>query len=199
MITYGKKKEGIHMSNVYENCPTLENNNYIIRLIDEKDAADLLKVYSDKRALPFFNSDNCNGSNFYNTSLDNMIEAIKYWMFEYNRKGFVRFSIVDKHSNEVIGTIELFNRIADDYYTNCGLLRLDIRYDYEEHEQIRDILSVMLPVTLELFECSMIATKASLYAIERREALSELGFSESSHSLVGHDGTKYYNYWVYEK
>lgn len=34
------------------------NNNLLVRLIREDDADDLLQVYSDKNALPFFNGDN---------------------------------------------------------------------------------------------------------------------------------------------
>lgn len=41
--------------------PVLENSNFLIRLIEEKDAADLFTVYRDKRVLPYFNSDNCYG------------------------------------------------------------------------------------------------------------------------------------------
>ena len=51
--------------NIYETCPVLESEKFLIRLFEQKDCDDLLKVYSDKNALPFFNSDNCNGDNFY--------------------------------------------------------------------------------------------------------------------------------------
>lgn len=46
-------------------CPVSENSNFLIRLIEEKDAADLFSVYGNKRVLPYFNSDNCHGDNFY--------------------------------------------------------------------------------------------------------------------------------------
>lgn len=39
--------------NVYEKCPTLENDNLIIRLIEKNDADDLMSVYNDKFVLPF--------------------------------------------------------------------------------------------------------------------------------------------------
>ena len=51
--------------NIYEVCPVLESEKFIVRLFDCSDCDDLLKVYSDKNALPFFNSDNCDGDNFY--------------------------------------------------------------------------------------------------------------------------------------
>lgn len=49
--------------NIYEKCPVLQNDRFIIRLTTKDDCDDLLEVYSDKNALPFFNSDNCNGDN----------------------------------------------------------------------------------------------------------------------------------------
>ena len=40
--------------NIYDTCPVLENEKFIIRLFQNEDCDDLLKVYSDKKALPFF-------------------------------------------------------------------------------------------------------------------------------------------------
>ena len=51
--------------NIFEKCPILENEKFFIRLFQMDDCDDLLKVYSDKNALPFFNSDGCDGDNFY--------------------------------------------------------------------------------------------------------------------------------------
>ena len=42
------------MKNVYEECPTFENEKYLLRFVEKSDADDLLQVYSDKNALPFF-------------------------------------------------------------------------------------------------------------------------------------------------
>lgn len=41
------------MTDVYENCPVFENDNYILRMTSQEDKSDLLKVYSDKAAVPF--------------------------------------------------------------------------------------------------------------------------------------------------
>lgn len=40
--------------NIYEACPVLESENFLFRQVKEEDCDDLLKVYSDKYALPFF-------------------------------------------------------------------------------------------------------------------------------------------------
>lgn len=40
--------------NIYESCPVLENEKFLLRLVNYEDCDDLLKVYSDKNALPDF-------------------------------------------------------------------------------------------------------------------------------------------------
>ena len=122
------KRENVFWNrDVYADCPQLEDDKYLMKLISESDWQDLLKVYSDKDAVPFFNSDNCNGEDFYLTTEERMKEMIRMWRLSYEERGFVRWSIVDKQGGCVIGTIELFHRDAADYFTDCGLLRLDIR------------------------------------------------------------------------
>ena len=187
---------GAIMIDVYEKCPVFEDSSYTLRLVTTVDCLDLLKVYSDVKSVPLFNSDNCGGDDFYYTTENRMTEAIKYWLWEYSRQGFVRWSIVDNHKKEVIGTIELFHRAANDYFTNCGLLRLDLRSDYELSAEIIKILTLIRVPTFELFDCDKIATKANPEAVERIKALNEIGFNLSDEKLIGHDGTEYENYYV---
>lgn len=184
------------MQDVYIKCPKFENEKYKLRFVSQEDCTDLLKVYSDLKAVPLFNSDNCYGDNFHYSTRERINEAIKYWIFEYNRKGFVRWSIFDKQEAEVVGTIELFQRTSDDYFTECGLLRLDLRSDYENEVEIKKILSLIIYPAFELFKCNKIATKAIEKATERIKALEKIGFSMSSEKLIGHDGTQYSSYYV---
>lgn len=187
------------MVDVYEQCPVLENDSFLFRLVNIYDSSDLLKVYSDKEAVLLFNSDNCHGDNFYYVTMEQMEEAINYWIMEYERKGFVRWSIVDKEKKIIFGTIELYRRAAKDYFNECGLLRLDLRSDYENETSILSILSLIVPQTFDLFDCKMIATKAKGFAKERIQALTKMEFNVSDQSLIGHDQTIYKDYWVFHK
>lgn len=187
------------MIDVYKKCPVFEGSSYTLRMVTTDDCMDLLKVYSDVKSVPLFNSDNCGGDDFYYTTENRMMEAIKYWHWEYSRQGFVRWSIIDNQKKEATGTIELFHRDANDYFTNCGLLRLDLRSDYELSPEIIKILTLIIAPTFELFDCDKIATKANPEAKERRKALGELGFSLSDERLKGHDSTEYKNYYVLHK
>lgn len=191
------KKENIFRNmDVYVECPRLDNDKYLMKLTSESDWRDLLKVYSDKKAVPFFNSDNCNGEDFYLTTEEHMKEMIHMWLLSYEERRFVRWSIVDKQAESVIGTIELFHRDAADYFTDCGLLRLDIRSDYEREEEIVKIVSSILEPAFELFRCDKIATKVIPKAAERIKALRKLGFVTSEEKVVGHDGIRYGDYFV---
>ena len=176
---------------IFEKCPVLENDKLLVRLIEDQDAEDLLQVYGDKFALPFFNSDNCHGSNFYCCNMEDMANTIKYWLLEYHDyKGFVRFSVIDKKQGKIVGTIEMFNR------DNCGILRLDLARSHEETAFICEVLALVTEPFYDWFACPKIATKAAVYAVDRIAALKKMGFVQSEEPLVGEHGRAYYDYWV---
>lgn len=66
----------------------------------------------------------------------------------------------------MIGTLEVFRREADDYYDDCGILRIDLAVAYEREDVICDILNLVSVPFMTLFGCSKIATKAPIYAVE---------------------------------
>ena len=182
--------------NIYEKCPVLENKNFIIRLFQTEDCADLLKVYSDKNALPFFNSDNCDGDNFYYATKERMAQAIDFWKMSYENGWFVRLSIVDKAVSSVIGTVELCLRVSEDEFNHMGILRVDVRSDYEREDSLYDIFSLVTPQLEDLLGCKGILTKAPIYAVERIKAIQKMGFMKSEHLLIGKTGYAYDGYWT---
>lgn len=183
---------------IYDSCPELCDDAYRIRLIEPDDAGDLLAVYGDRLALPFFNSDNCHGANFYCRTLHDVQESIKYWLIEYHEnRAFVRFAVESLETGKIIGTLEMFRRTANDFYDDCGILRIDLGTAYESTPVIEDMLNLVSVPFMRLFGCSKIATKAPIYAVERRAALANAGYVAKPQPLIGHDGTHYYDYWVY--
>lgn len=188
------------MTNVYEKCPIFENDTYLLRLTQEEDAKDLLEVYSDKNALPFFNSDNCHGDNFYYPTRERMQEAVAFWITAYEKRWFVRLTIIEKAANKAIGTMELFHRDAEDAFDGVGVLRLDVGSDYEKEEILQEMIALVLPSAFELFYCEEIITKAPIYAVERINAIKKLGFSKADRLMIGAaDGYAYDGYWVLKK
>ena len=88
------KKMGI---DVYEQIPVMESEKFLLREIEDGDAEDLLKVYSDKDAVPLFNSDNCVNGIYY-TSIEEMQDTIAFWKREYKNRYYVRWAIIDKNA-----------------------------------------------------------------------------------------------------
>ncbi len=183
------------MKPVYEEVPVFENNDYLLRFVTAEDANDLVKVYSDKNALPFFNSDNCHGDNFYYPTIERVNDAINFWLDSYKSKYFVRWSIVEKKTNTAIGTIELFHRIGDDSFNHTGVLRLDLKSEFETAEVIKSIAGLIVPSAYDLFDTDKIITKIPLYAIERQAAFEKLGFKKTAELLIGIDNFAYRDYW----
>lgn len=180
---------------VYETCPQLISDRFLLRQTCLDDRDDLLKVYSDLASVPIFNSDNCTGD-FYMTTPEDMENCIRFWQQEYTQRYYVRWSILDKYTGTAIGTIELFNRTAEDFYNNVGLLRLDLRSDYETASDITEIMTCLLSQAYDLFACETMATKIPECAAVRREAMEKLGFRYSAEPLYGHHGTAYGNYYI---
>ena len=182
--------------NIYEECPVLESGRFILRPVQNQDCDDLLKVYSDKNALPFFNSDNCDGDNFYYATGERMREALDFWKLSYENGWFVRLSIVDKEASAVIGTVELCLRISEDPFNHMGILRVDVRSDYEKEDVLYDICTLIAPQIPEMLGCDAAITKVPIYAVERMKADSRAGFVRSEHLLIGKTGYAYDGYWI---
>lgn len=182
--------------NIYKICPVLENERFLLRLVENEDCGDLLRVYSDKNALPFFNSDNCHGDNFYYATRERMEEALAFWDLSYRNGWFARLSIVDKTISSVIGTIELCLRVSEDSFDHVGILRIDVKSSYEKEEILYDIATLITPHVSEMLGCGEVITKGPIYAVERTRALERAGFSKSTQLLVGEDGYTYDGYWT---
>ena len=182
--------------NIYEKCPTLEGERFLIRLFNVDDCSDLFKVYSDKNALPFFNSDNCDGDNFYYDTIEKMEQAIGFWKLSYDNGWFVRLSIVDKKTSTVIGTVEVCLRVSNDAFNYMGILRVDVRSDYEQESFLHEIFELITPNLKEMLGCSGVITKAPIYAVERIKAITKIGYTKSNDLLIGKNNYAYDGYWV---
>ena len=141
-----------------------------------------------------FNSDNCHGDNFHYTTLERMLQAVDFWLDSYAHGYFVRWTIL--HGQEPIGTVELFHREAADAFNHHGLLRLDLRSDWETVPAMVELLALLHRHAYDLFGCEILATKAPGHASARQQALREQGYIPSASLLMGWDGTEYGDYWV---
>lgn len=175
------------MKDIYEECPVYKNELITLRQTVMDDAQDLLRCYSDEKSVPFFNSDNCHGDNFHYTTVERMQQAIDFWNYSYKSKYFVRWTVILNATNEKIGTIEMFHRIADDEFNHYGVLRIDLQSKYETKPIINDILEIVHENFYKAFDIKAILTKAIPDSTERVTSLLQNGYQPINKKLMIYD------------
>ena len=167
----------------YEKCPVIVGENLKLRLVNINDAEDLLMCYSDQNARLLFNSDNCINRFEYST-LDEMKKAIEFWIDEYKRKYYVRFSIVDQKSGHIIGTIEMFTKQANDEATTIGVLRIDIQSSFESEEVLDELVQLIEANFPKYFAFTAIVTKVVKIAEKRVKIFQNNGFAQLTNKNI---------------
>lgn len=173
-----------NIGDIYENCPDLMCKTINLSHTKKSDASELLKCYSDVISVPLFNSDNCDGDDFHYTDIERMTKAIDFWDFSYKNKFFVRMTVRDNQSGEAVGTVEMFRRVADDAYNGYGVLRIDLRSDYETEAVVDDILYLSNCYFYDAFGVDKIITKAIPQAVNRIASLKKYGFEPAKQKLM---------------
>ncbi|BCZ46264.1 hypothetical protein psyc5s11_23310 [Clostridium gelidum] len=163
-------------NDIFKECPIYTTNVIKLRLTTLEDAMELLKCYSDEKAVPLFNSDNCHGDDFHYTTIERMKEAVDFWQYSYEHRYFVRLTVILNSTKEKIGTIEMFNRESEDEFNHFGLLRIDLRSKYENQKHINEILQIVNQDFYKAFDVDSILTKAIPNAAERIASLQSKGY-----------------------
>lgn len=172
---------------IYKICPTYKNTLITLRKTKIEDAEGLLRCYSDEKAVPFFNSDNCHGDNFHYTTKERIEEAIQFWESSYSNVYFIRWTIILNSTKEIIGTIEMFHRYAEDKFNHCGILRMDLQSKHEKQQIIESILSVVNEFFYEAFQVKTILTKCIPAAKERAVSLNNAGYKSINEKFMIYD------------
>ena len=175
------------MKDIYEECPMYKKKFITLRQTNMGDAQELLKCYSDEKAVPFFNSDNCHGDDFHYTTIEKMNKIIDFWKFSYKNKYFVRWTVIFNDTKVKVGTIEMFHRVADDEFNHYGILRIDLRSDYENQSIIDDILEIVNENFYKAFDVEAILTKAIPEATQRVISLIKKGYEPINRKIMIYD------------
>lgn len=171
------------IKDIYEECPMYKKKLITLKQTSMEDAEELLKCYSDEKAVPFFNSDNCHGDDFHYTTIERMRGAVNFWNFSYKNKYFVRWTVIFNETKEKIGTIEMFHRIAEDEFNHYG----DLQSKYEIQPVIDDILEIVNENFYRAFDVEAILTKAIPEAEERITSLVQKGYQPINRKLMIYD------------
>lgn len=174
------------MTDIYQDCPVLYTEHFLLRLIRESDAADLLECYSDPKAQRFFNADHCTNDFRYGT-VGEMAGCICFWLNEYKKKSFVRFAVVEKQTARAIGTIEMFGTPGFLPEGDGGVLRIDLASRYETIEFLSELLQLADERFYGLFNAEVILSKAIPSAEKRIRALLDAGYKQFDWQVSGRE------------
>jgi RimJ/RimL family protein N-acetyltransferase len=184
----------------YIQCPTFENERFLLRLVEPTDAEDLLLVYADPNAqdiLTDCSAWNCDFG-YGAKDLTAMQDCIGKWIASYENHSFVRMTIFDKQNQKAVGTIEAYRRAEGSFCGGKICLRLDLHSDYEEEKSIDELLSLIVKYGIKTFGADGIVTRATPIVVKRIKALVKNGFILSDETL--HDdhgwGVTYGDFWV---
>jgi len=162
----------------YRDCPVYETARFILRLVEESDAGDLLECYADPDSARIFNSENCT-SDFIFGSVREMADCIRSWIDQYRVRGFVRFSIVDKSRHKAVGTMEIFAKREDLVgIGTVGVLRVDLASRYETAEVLDELMNPVEDYFYDDFAFEGMVTKAIPEAEQRVATLRSRGYTE---------------------
>jgi len=147
--------------NPFDECPVYETKHFIYRRVSEADAEDLFICYSDPVTLSHMNNDNCKGE-WRPASADELKNA---WQKDYERRVFIRWSIKDKNTGRVVGTIEIaplpWGRWFFGKETPIGILRLDLLSGYEQDAVFVEIIGMVASELANDFEVDQVIMKAT--------------------------------------
>lgn len=164
----------------FTRCPIYETKHFILRKLVMDDSQDLFQCYSDPLAAKFFNGDNC-GDDFFYDDFHKFTECVRYWLRAYDIHDFVRFSIVNKKDNRVIGTAEICpSHKYSKAIETIGILRIDIMSPFETKILLKELYDVLIANIYKDFQVDFLLTKAIPKAKIRRRILKESLFVDAA-------------------
>ncbi len=179
LTKYEKIKRTVRMGqnmDVFTVCPEYETEHFKIRKLEAGDVEGLFPCYSDLEAARYFNGDCC-GDDFYYTDKEKFRECVEYWLSRYEARDFVRWSVLDKETGLLIGTLEVCPSLK--YAVDggqMGILRIDLKSEYEGWPVLKELMDVLICHIYEDFEVASIIMKIQKDAGERQKLIKEYQF-----------------------
>ena len=161
---------------VFTVCPEYVTGHFKIRKLEAGDAEELFSCYSDSEAARFFNGDCC-GDDFYYTDKDKFRKCVEYWLSRYEARDFVRWSVLDRKTGLLIGTMEVCPSLK--YAVDgkmMGILRIDLKSEYEQWSILKELMDVLVCHIYEDFEIDSIIMKIQKDAGERQKLIKGYQF-----------------------
>ena len=179
LTKYEKIKRTVRMRqnmDVFTVCPEYETEHFKIRKLEAGDVEGLFPCYSDPEAARYFNGDCC-GDDFYYTDKEKFRGCVEYWLSRYEARDFIRWSVLDKGTGFLIGTIEVCPSLK--YAVDgkqMGILRIDLRSKYEKQAVLEELMDILMVNIYEDFQVASVIMKIQKEAEERQKLIKKYQF-----------------------
>lgn len=156
------------MTSIFSKFPNLETDRFKLREIVEDDAEALHQVYSDPDVvkywgvLPF-------------TKLDQTVSLIQDFQNGYRNESSIRWGIVKKDGNEVIGTCGYHAWAKKSYRAEMGY---EIRKSEWRTGTMSEVLRKVIPFAHEQMQINRIGALIHPENLGSKELVSRFGFRE---------------------
>ena len=161
----------------FKKCPVFETEHFHLRQVKMKDAADLVECYGNPTLAVQGSAHGCIvGPGGYGSKTKKEMQAfIRFWLDEYRKNMYVRWSVIDRQSGAVIGTIE--GGAFDIPSQGMGvMLMLDLVAPYETNVFVPELLRLVIGQFYSLFGADVLVIYGMPGADVRLRALAAAGF-----------------------
>jgi len=159
--------------------PVYETEHFMLRQVKMKDAADLVECYAHPTLAVQGSAHGCIvGPGGYGSKNKKEMRAfIRFWLEAYHKHhAYVRWSVIDRQSGAVVGTIEGggFGILSKD--TNGIMLMIDLVAPYETEVFVSELLQLIIDKFYSLFNADILVIYGMPGADVRLNALAAAGF-----------------------
>lgn len=158
---------GMNFEKIFNDFPIVESENLILREIRVDDAADLFNYYSNEavyRYLDWYGPE----------SIEKAEEIIKIWRQGYDEGWIIRFAIVSKKTNKIIGTVFL----SEFYEGVRGEIGYELSEAYWRQGIMTEVLNNILPLAFDKIGLIRIQAFVNTLNIASKTLLKKVGFKE---------------------
>jgi ribosomal-protein-alanine N-acetyltransferase len=149
---------------ILEKIPTIESNNILLRQLSEKDSTELFNYYSNPNVYRYLD---WNGP----TSCEEAKEAINIWNNGFIGGKIIRFGIVEKITNKLVGTIFLNN-----FEGTHAELGYELSEQYWRKGIMTESINLILSLGFNILNLERIQSFVSIENIPSQKLLLKNGF-----------------------
>ena len=161
----------------FKKCPVFETEHFKLRQVKMKDAADLVECYGNPTLAVQGSAHGCivGPGGYGSKTKKEMQDFIRFWLKEYHKGWYVRWSVIDRQSGAVVGTVEGGGHDIPGQGMGVTLM-IDLVASYETETYVSELLRLIIDQFYTLYGADIFIIYGMPGADVRLNALAAAGF-----------------------